>query len=68
MKEEKIEVKGMFCEKCQKAVESAVKSLDGVKEVKVDLKAGEVDVKFDQEEVELTEIEDEIRAAGYEVK
>lgn len=46
-----LQVKGMSCNHCVKAVEGSVGALDGVQEVKVNLAAGEVNVTFDQSKV-----------------
>ncbi|OCL25433.1 copper resistance protein CopZ [Orenia metallireducens] len=67
MKTENFKVKGMSCEHCKSAVESALKKTKGVEDAKVDLKAGKVEVKFNEDESKLDKLKDEVRAAGYEV-
>ena len=54
-KEMTLEVTGMNCKHCQKAVEDALGTLDGVTDVKVDLEGGLVKIKYDPIEVGLPE-------------
>lgn len=63
-----LNVKGMSCNHCVKAVEGSVGSLDGVQEVKVNLEAGEVKVTFDQSKVNLEQIKETIDDQGYDVE
>lgn len=63
-----LNVKGMSCGHCVKAVEGSVGALDGVKEVKVDLEAGKVDVAFNNEKVTLAQIKETIDDQGYDVE
>lgn len=63
-----INVQGMSCEHCVNAVESAVKSLDGVKKVDVSLKKNLATVKFDESIVALDAIKEAIKEAGYDAK
>jgi copper chaperone len=61
-------VEGMSCSHCVKAVTDAVKALDGVVDVKVNLEGGTAAVEYDAARV----TEDRIRAAiedeGYDVR
>lgn len=63
-----LNVKGMSCGHCVKAVEGSVGALNGVSSVKVDLKAATVDVEFNNEEVTLGTIKETIDDQGYDVK
>lgn len=63
-----LNVKGMSCGHCVKAVESSVGALKGVEEVKVNLEAGTVDVKFNSGEVSLEQIKETIDDQGYDVE
>lgn len=47
--EKVFKVEGMHCVMCKKHVEEALKSLDGVKKVKVDLESGNVKIKSKEE-------------------
>lgn len=61
-------VEGMSCDHCVRAVEGSVGELNGVSSVKVNLKAGTVDVEFNQQEVSLDTIKETIDDQGYDVK
>jgi copper chaperone len=63
-----LNVEGMSCGHCVKAVEGSVGALNGVSTVKVDLENKKVDVEFNQEEVTLDVIKETIDDQGYEVK
>lgn len=62
-----LQVKGMSCDHCVKAVEGSVGKLSGVESVKVDLKAESVNVKFNPELVTLDQIKETIDDQGYDV-
>lgn len=62
-----LNVKGMSCGHCVKAVEGSVGSLDGVKTVQVNLKVGTVDIEFNKETVSLATIKETIDDQGYDV-
>jgi copper chaperone len=63
-----LNVEGMSCGHCVKAVEGSVGALNGVSTVKVDLENKKVDVEFNQDEVTLDVIKETIDDQGYEVK
>ena len=63
-----LNVEGMTCQHCVKAVESNVQELGGVNEVRVDLEKGTVDVDFQAAFVSLSEIRTTIEEQGYKVK
>lgn len=65
-KREVITVKGMFCVNCEKTIKNAVKELKGVKSVSASFKNEQVWVTYDDSKVNLAEIKDRIREAGYE--
>jgi copper ion binding protein len=54
------------CNNCVKTIESAVKKLDGVESVKIDLEKKMAHVNFDPEKLEQKDIEKAITAAGYD--
>lgn len=60
------EVRGMTCDHCKQAVVEAAKSVDGVRDVQVDLKAGKISVTFTRT-VQDEAIKEAINEAGYEV-
>jgi copper chaperone len=61
-----IKIKGMSCNHCVMAVTKVLKDIDGIRNVKVDLKNGEA--AFDEvDPVDMETIRERIRKAGYEV-
>ncbi|WP_066291059.1 copper chaperone CopZ [Bacillus sp. FJAT-29937] len=62
-----LNVAGMSCGHCVKAVEGSVGELAGVESVKVDLKNGKVDVEFNTSEVTVDKIKETIDDQGYDV-
>ncbi|MBT2654506.1 copper chaperone CopZ [Bacillus sp. ISL-18] len=63
-----LNVQGMSCGHCVKAVEGSVGALKGISSVKVDLKDAKVDVEFNNQEVSLDQIKETIEDQGYDVK
>jgi len=62
-----LNVQGMSCGHCVKAVEGSVGELNGVDTVKVNLEAGQVDVAFDSSKVTVDTIKETIDDQGYDV-
>ena len=61
-----IKIKGMSCQHCVMAVTKALSAIDGIKNVKVDLKSGEA--SYDETKpVDAKVIADAVKKAGYEV-
>ena len=61
-----VKIKGMSCNHCVMAVTKALKEIDGVKDVKVDLEKGEA--IFDETKpVDMNVVKGQIKKAGYEV-
>jgi Cu+-exporting ATPase len=67
MKEKNIKITGMTCASCVKAIEVALKDLDGVEDVSVNLATESAVVKFDPSKVSLEEITETIESIGYGV-
>lgn len=63
-----LNVHGMSCGHCVKAVEGSVGALTGVSSVKVSLEAATVDIEYNAQEVSLDKIKETIDDQGYEVK
>lgn len=60
-----IKIRGMSCQHCVMRVTKALQSIDGIRNVKVDLHSGEA--AFDEEKpVDPGVIAEQIRKAGYE--
>ncbi len=61
----KLKISGMGCESCERAVENALKSINGIKFVKADAKKGTAEVEADVLERPL--LERAVEEAGYQV-
>lgn len=68
MQQTTLNVEGMSCGHCVKAVESGVGQLEGVERVNVRLENGQVEVAFDETKVSLEKIKEAIDDQGYDVK
>ena len=66
MKEIILKVEGMACEGCEKRIQNAVSSIEGVESVVANHKAGTVIVKADENVAEET-IKEKIDNIGFEV-
>lgn len=62
-----LNVEGMSCHHCVKAVTDAVGALDGVSAVDVSLEKKTATVEYDAEQVSLEDIKDAIEEEGYDV-
>lgn len=65
MKEIKLKIEGMHCEGCSNRLEKILNNVDGVESAKVSLKEKLADIKYNEEEVELNTILQEIEDAGF---
>ncbi len=63
-----LNVTGMTCGHCVKAVEESVGKLSGVNKVKVDLESSSVEIDFQRDKVDLKQITDTIEDQGFDVK
>lgn len=63
-----MQVSGMSCGHCVKAVESSVGELSGVSSVKVNLEDGQVAIEYDPASVTLDKIKEAIDEQGYDVE
>ena len=64
---EQIKVKGMSCNHCKMSVTNALKSIDGIQDVQVDLETG--NVKFEQTKpVDRKTVEETINRIGFTVE
>ena len=62
-----LNVPSVSCNHCKMAIEGAVKALDGIATVDVDVPAKSVSIDFHAESVSLDAIEAVVREEGYEV-
>lgn len=70
MKKATIQLETLTCPSCALKIEKAVKSLNGVDKdsVNVTFMSSKVKLEFDDEKLEVSEIEKTITSLGYEVK
>ncbi|WP_280771946.1 copper chaperone CopZ [Salipaludibacillus daqingensis] len=68
MKKETIQVDGMTCNHCKSAVEGALNNVKGVKKAEVNLDAKNVAVEFNDSEVSVATLKEEIEEQGYDVQ
>jgi len=62
----RIKIKGMSCNHCVMSVTKTLSEIDGIKNVKVDLKGGEA--TFDEvKPVDMAVVRERLKKAGYEV-
>lgn len=63
-----LNVEGMSCAHCKKAIETSVGALPGVYKVEAEVSLGKVNVSFDPSKANLDDIKQAIEDAGYDVK
>ncbi|MFP7255281.1 copper chaperone CopZ [Terribacillus goriensis] len=62
-----LQVNGMTCGHCEKAVKGALGELEGIQGVDVDLASGKVDVVYDDTLVTKDDMKEAIEEQGYDV-
>lgn len=67
MEQTTLNVQGMSCGHCVKAVEGSVGKLEGVESVTVHLGNNQVEVLYDQSKVTIEQIKETIDDQGYDV-
>ena len=65
MKEIKLKIEGMHCAGCSSRLEKILNNVDGVESAKVSLEEKSADIKYNEGEVELNTILQEIENAGF---
>ena len=65
MREIKLKIEGMHCAGCSNRLEKILNDVDGVESAKVSLEEKSADIKYNEEEVELNKILQEIEDAGF---
>ena len=65
MREIKLKIEGMHCAGCSNRLEKVLNNVDGVESAKVSLEEKSADIKYNEEEVELNAILQEIEDAGF---
>lgn len=62
-----LQVQGMTCGGCVKSVENSLSALSGVEKVKVQLETGNVDIEFNDSQIDIKQITDTIEDKGYTI-
>lgn len=62
---DQIGIDGMTCDNCVRRVEKALRGVNGVTEVRVDLKAARATVTFDTTKTHMPDLHDAILKSGY---
>lgn len=65
MKEIKLKIEGMHCAGSSNRLEKILNNVDGIESAKVSLEEKSADIKYNEEEVELNTILQEIEDAGF---
>lgn len=65
---EKLLVEGMSCKHCKQSIENALQELPGVNKAVAYHEDGFVDVDFNEKEIEVKRIIDEIEDLGFDVR
>ncbi|OUS67950.1 hypothetical protein B1748_35275 [Paenibacillus sp. MY03] len=65
MKEATVQVQGMNCRSCVPRIESAIHAIGA--EGHVNFEQGTIDIRFDEEKVQISDIEEAIQKKGYNV-
>lgn len=60
-----LDIQGMTCAACARAVERASNRLDGVKEANVNLATEKLNIDFDESKLSVPDIQKAIEKAGY---
>lgn len=63
-----LKIGGMTCNHCKMKVEKALRTMDGVENVQVDLTTGQATVSFDAAKLRAEDLRTVVSEAGYEIK
>ncbi|MGM7700778.1 copper chaperone CopZ [Pseudalkalibacillus sp. Hm43] len=66
--EKTLKVEGMTCNHCKSAVTSALKELNGVQDVDVNLERREASVVYEEGKVSESDMKNAVEEQGYDVK
>ena len=67
MEKTTLQVTGMTCGHCEKAVKTALLNVEGVTEVSVSLKDGKVEVGHDTSKASVSKLKEAVEDQGYDV-
>lgn len=68
METREIEIDGMTCDNCVRIIERALRTVDGVKEVRVDRAARLATVTYDSRKTDMPTLHDTLLSHGYHAK
>ena len=60
-----IKIEGMHCHRCEQAIQKALSTQPGVREVEVDFNSGQASVLYDKARISVRQLMDAITQAGY---
>jgi copper chaperone len=60
-----LQISGMTCNHCAHTVERTLEGVDGVERARVDLRAGNAVVEYDEARTDPTELADAVSGEGY---
>lgn len=64
-----VRVDGLSCPFCAYGLEKKIMKMEGVEDMKIDLEGGKIEIRFsDEDYVEVREIEEAVRDAGFTPK
>lgn len=61
----KLQISGMTCDGCIKAVKEALLEVDGVDTVEIDLESGTADVQMSSADISIDQLAMSVKLAGY---
>lgn len=67
MEKTTLKIEGMSCGHCVKAVNDALKEVDGVKKVSVSLEDKSADIEFDASKTNLAALKAAVEQQGYDI-
>ncbi len=65
MKEVKLNIEGMHCTGCSTRLEKVLNNVDGVESAKVSLEEKKANIKYDETQVNESELKEAIEDAGF---
>ncbi|ESU30172.1 hypothetical protein G3A_23255 [Bacillus sp. 17376] len=68
MEKTTLNVSGMTCGHCEKAVQNALMGVDGVASVVVSLSEGKAEVEYDASKAEVSKMKEAVEDQGYDVE
>lgn len=68
MEQTTLKIEGMTCDHCKSAVDGALRNLEGVQDVQVDVAKGTADVTYNHSAVTIGSMKEAVEEQGYDVK